>query len=157
MLFAMGDDFSYGLNTLGPLCLWQCLIILLGWSLNGKIRTLPLLLNQMWEIIWFVNQQPISEFCGLEIERYKLCLLQFSDSRDHLSSIWTDNIIPLPFYATHQKTNDENFRNVEAISRVCWLVETQLRTRHACGNLVRHHIIHLLAAQHIKDDWDDEG
>ena len=21
----MGDDFSYGLNTLGPLCLWQCL------------------------------------------------------------------------------------------------------------------------------------
>ena len=30
-------------------------------------------------------------------------------------------------------------------------------TRHACGNLVRHHIIHLLAAQHIKDDWDDEG
>ena len=24
MLFAMGDDFSYGLNTLGPLCLWQC-------------------------------------------------------------------------------------------------------------------------------------
>ena len=26
MLFAMGDDFSYGLNTLGPLCLWQCLL-----------------------------------------------------------------------------------------------------------------------------------
>ena len=25
MLFAMGDDLSYGLNTLGPLCLWQCL------------------------------------------------------------------------------------------------------------------------------------
>ena len=24
MLFAMGDDLSYGLNTLGPLCLWQC-------------------------------------------------------------------------------------------------------------------------------------
>ena len=21
---AMGDDLSYGLNTLGPLCLWQC-------------------------------------------------------------------------------------------------------------------------------------
>ena len=21
----MGDDLSYGLNTLGPLCLWQCL------------------------------------------------------------------------------------------------------------------------------------
>ena len=20
----MGDDLSYGLNTLGPLCLWQC-------------------------------------------------------------------------------------------------------------------------------------
>ena len=26
MLFVMGDDLSYGLNTLGPLCLWQCLI-----------------------------------------------------------------------------------------------------------------------------------
>ena len=26
MLFAMGDDFSYGLNTLGPLCLWQCFL-----------------------------------------------------------------------------------------------------------------------------------
>ena len=25
MLFAMGDDLSYGLNILGPLCLWQCL------------------------------------------------------------------------------------------------------------------------------------
>ena len=25
MFFAMGDDLSYGLNTLGPLCLWQCL------------------------------------------------------------------------------------------------------------------------------------
>ena len=25
IFFAMGDDFSYGLNTLGPLCLWQCL------------------------------------------------------------------------------------------------------------------------------------
>ena len=25
MLFAIGDDLSYGLNTLGPLCLWQCL------------------------------------------------------------------------------------------------------------------------------------
>ena len=24
MLFAIGDDLSYGLNTLGPLCLWQC-------------------------------------------------------------------------------------------------------------------------------------
>ena len=24
VLFAMGDDLSYGLNTLGPLCLWQC-------------------------------------------------------------------------------------------------------------------------------------
>ena len=24
MIFAMGDDLSYGLNTLGPLCLWQC-------------------------------------------------------------------------------------------------------------------------------------
>ena len=24
MFFAMGDDLSYGLNTLGPLCLWQC-------------------------------------------------------------------------------------------------------------------------------------
>ena len=24
MLFAKGDDLSYGLNTLGPLCLWQC-------------------------------------------------------------------------------------------------------------------------------------
>ena len=24
--FAMGDDLSYGLNTLGPLCLWQCFI-----------------------------------------------------------------------------------------------------------------------------------
>ena len=24
--FSMGDDLSYGLNTLGPLCLWQCLI-----------------------------------------------------------------------------------------------------------------------------------
>ena len=23
--FAMGDDLSYELNTLGPLCLWQCL------------------------------------------------------------------------------------------------------------------------------------
>ena len=22
---AIGDDLSYGLNTLGPLCLWQCL------------------------------------------------------------------------------------------------------------------------------------
>ena len=22
----MGDDLSYGLNTLGPLCLWQCLM-----------------------------------------------------------------------------------------------------------------------------------
>ena len=22
----MGDDLSYGLNTLGPLCLWQCLV-----------------------------------------------------------------------------------------------------------------------------------
>ena len=26
MFFAMGDDLSYGLNTLGPLCLWQCLM-----------------------------------------------------------------------------------------------------------------------------------
>ena len=25
MLFAMGDYLSYGVNTLGPLCLWQCL------------------------------------------------------------------------------------------------------------------------------------
>ena len=24
MLLAMGDDFSYGFDTLGPLCLWQC-------------------------------------------------------------------------------------------------------------------------------------
>ena len=23
----MGDDLSYGLNTLGPLCLWQCLFV----------------------------------------------------------------------------------------------------------------------------------
>ena len=30
-------------------------------------------------------------------------------------------------------------------------------TRHACGNLVRHHIIHLLAAQHTKEDRDDVG
>ena len=30
-------------------------------------------------------------------------------------------------------------------------------TRHACGNLVRHHIIHLLAAQHTKEDSDDVG
>ena len=28
MLFAMGDDLSYGLNTLGPLCLWQCFLLL---------------------------------------------------------------------------------------------------------------------------------
>ena len=27
MLFAMGDDLGYGLNILGPLCLWQCFII----------------------------------------------------------------------------------------------------------------------------------
>ena len=26
MLLAMGDDLSYGLNTLGPLCLWQCFL-----------------------------------------------------------------------------------------------------------------------------------
>ena len=26
MLFAIGDDLSYELNTLGPLCLWQCFI-----------------------------------------------------------------------------------------------------------------------------------
>ena len=26
MFFAMGDDLSYGLNTLGPLCLWQCFL-----------------------------------------------------------------------------------------------------------------------------------
>ena len=23
----MGDDLSYGLNTLGPLCLWQCFFL----------------------------------------------------------------------------------------------------------------------------------
>ena len=28
MFFAMGDDLSYGLNTLGPLCLWQCFFVL---------------------------------------------------------------------------------------------------------------------------------
>ena len=28
MFFAMGDDLSYGLNTLGPLCLWQCFVII---------------------------------------------------------------------------------------------------------------------------------
>ena len=30
MIFAMGDDLSYGLNTLGPLCLWQCLSIMIN-------------------------------------------------------------------------------------------------------------------------------
>ena len=35
----MGDDLSYGLNTLGPLCLWQCLFIhwLTSMSFNSKI------------------------------------------------------------------------------------------------------------------------
>ena len=29
MLFAIGDGLSYGLNTLGPLCLWQCFFLML--------------------------------------------------------------------------------------------------------------------------------
>ena len=28
----MGDDLSYGLNTLGPLCLWQCLVVTINLS-----------------------------------------------------------------------------------------------------------------------------
>ena len=41
----MGDDLSYGLNTLGPLCLWQCFFFVLAksqivyLSINVEINT----------------------------------------------------------------------------------------------------------------------
>ena len=38
-LSAMGDDLSYGLNTLGPLCLWQCF----SYECSPKPRVLLLL------------------------------------------------------------------------------------------------------------------
>ena len=38
MLFAIGDNLSYGLNTLGPLCLWQCLENTSKTNLIRKIR-----------------------------------------------------------------------------------------------------------------------
>ena len=34
----MGDDLSYGLNTLGPLCLWQCLQITANISIGTHLQ-----------------------------------------------------------------------------------------------------------------------
>ena len=49
--FCCRDDLSYGFNTLGPLCLWQCFILTYTWS--------PLCFTCLWhlvcmcEIHWF--------------------------------------------------------------------------------------------------------
>ena len=38
----MEDDLSYGLNTLGPLCLWQCFIFREYWLTRIYIVTMDL-------------------------------------------------------------------------------------------------------------------
>ena len=56
----MWDDLSYGLNTLGPLCLWQCLYlencVSLCWDTlaNGDLNVTRLVLlaldnNRQWQ------------------------------------------------------------------------------------------------------------
>jgi len=42
IFFAMGDDLSYGLNTLGPLCLWQCFVIRVVFHFTPRIPTILL-------------------------------------------------------------------------------------------------------------------
>ena len=34
---AFRDNSSFGLNILGPLCLWQCFLVLLEWSLPAIV------------------------------------------------------------------------------------------------------------------------
>ena len=98
---------------------------------------------------------PISGSCGWEIERYKLCALQFSDSR-----IIYRAFEPISFHFCWMPVKRREHKLTSQLGaemeiwlkrrrRRAWLVETQLGdVRHACGNLVRHHIIHLLAANH---------
>ena len=98
---------------------------------------------------------PISGSCGWEIERYKLCALQFSDSR---IIYWAFEPISFHFCWMPVKRREDKLTSqlgaemeiwLKRRRRRAWLVETQLGdVRHACGNLVRHHIIHLLAANH---------
>ena len=44
MFFAMGDDSSYGLNTLGSLCLWQCFICCRCYVKAAKVYLITLFL-----------------------------------------------------------------------------------------------------------------
>ena len=98
---------------------------------------------------------PISGSCGWEIERYKLCALQFSDSRIIYRAFEpiSFHFCWMPVKRREDKLTSQLGAEMEIWlkrrRRRAWLVETQLGdVRHACGNLVRHHIIHLLAANH---------
>ena len=59
MIFAMGDDLSYGLNTLGPLCLWQCLLE------HYQIQTLNMLNVYM---VTLIIQSVCVEDCSVDPE-----------------------------------------------------------------------------------------
>ena len=50
MLFAMGDDLSYGLNTLGPLCLWQCFAF---HSLSNLLDKISQIFSQKLSLVCF--------------------------------------------------------------------------------------------------------
>ena len=103
----------------------------------------------------FFCMLPISGSCGGEIERYKLCALQFSDSRIIYRAFEpiSFHFCWMPVKRREDKLTSQLGAEMEIWlkrrRRRAWLVETQLGdVRHACGNLVRHHIIHLLAANH---------
>lgn len=111
----------------------------------GKINTFQV----------FFCMLPISGSCGWEIERYKLCALQFSDSRIIYRAFEpiSFHFCWMPVKRREDKLTSQLGAEMEIWlkrrRRRAWLVETQLGdVRHACGNLVRHHIIHLLAANH---------
>ena len=111
----------------------------------GKINTFQV----------FFCMLPISGSCGWEIERYKLCALQFSDSRIIYRAFEpiSFHFCWMPVKRREDKLTSQLGAEMEIWlkrrRRRAWLVETQLGdVRHACGKLVRHHIIHLLDANH---------
>ena len=51
----MGDDLSYGLNTLGPLCLWQCFYLNIVWKHKCLIQVSWQQVNGKGIIVEIVN------------------------------------------------------------------------------------------------------
>ena len=57
----MGDDLSYGLNTLGPLCLWQCFYLNIVWKHKCLIQVSWQQVNGKGIIVKIVNRQRVNQ------------------------------------------------------------------------------------------------